>query len=1248
MKASFGKAVITGICSLGLMALTAAAEEPLTVGNLTVNGWTTISGLTTMNGGLIVPVGGIALGAGAQAAPGGFACSDGASISAASGQFVVNAAGGIFLDGSPIVGQDLILNPGRMVAGSGLSFDSIAADAYGAEQRGKLFKYCGYGTQSIGATAYGAEQRGYTYAGIQDIESSAHGAEQRGFNERGNQSIGASAYGAEQRGYVGTENYAINDGIGSIQLLNLNGYHVTAFMSGHASIGLGACTVTHNQSIVAGDGLVSHGNGTVTANGFYGNGSGLTGLNSLNFANGSIHGSKLESGTVGENQLGPDAILNTHIAPDASIAGSKLATGTITIDKVAIAGWENWADGRYMSLSGGQDLILNPGRTVAGYGLLLGNIAATAYGAEQRGLTEGGTQSIGDGAYGASQHGANYYSIQTIQTSTPGAEQRGVIEGGTQTIEYQAFGASQRGFNSYGTQIIRIGAMGAEQRGGTEGGTQIIESGAYGASQEGGAGEGSTQTIGLSAMGALQRGWNHQGTQTIGESSYGASQVGQNSGDQSIGELALGARQEGFNRGTESIGGSAFGAVQQGFLDFNATAINNGKGSIQLLSLSSDQQALMNGHASLGLGACTVAHDQAIVAGDDLQSQGNGTVTALGFYGSFHGSGAGLTDLPIDNISGLGTAARVNVTEFATAAQGTSAETALQVANTALQADGQVAWTANQDGGGFELNNLNNAFRLETSEVTHMIETEVFTGFDVYDDSAVGMVYAGSYSESEPGYYSGPAGCSIWWDDFHQGWQLHCIVDLYSTEQDNVNTYGNPFEYDWNGDWFCSMYNANSLFYYFGDEYGNGTIEVSSPSPFEGYYSGEIASGYGNGENYFYYMEGYLYFYHTYVYETREYDIFLGGSLDTPPSGVSFPDTYGYDGFTFTIHANYQTQEVPVTETVTTPIAYELANGRNPWVGEHDANGNDLINVRTLEVTGTISGNGSGLREIGSDAIVNGSITYLDLDAASIGAHYVKKSGDTINGDLDIQGTLTVNGQPISATLNYIQPRGDLSMGPFTSTGSDPFTQGLLAHYVFENDAADMSGNGNDGTIFGDPDYYATGGHPNGVYFLGGSDDFITAPPLAGLNANALTVSAWIKPTEPLSTYAAVVKQTGETDSGQGFSIEFDGYNVRFWIHTDGPNGGWRSGPAAVVQFGQWNHVVGVYDGALIRLYVNGLEVATATPAQGGMTMPDGLLGIGKDLLNTGRLFHGWIDSVRIYARALPAAEIGSLFNGGF
>jgi hypothetical protein len=74
-----------------------------------------------------------------------------------------------------------------------------------------------------------------------------------------------------------------------------------------------------------------------------------------------------------------------------------------------------------------------------------------------------------------------------------------------------------------------------------------------------------------------------------------------------------------------------------------------------------------------------------------------------------------------------------------------------------------------------------------------------------------------------------------------------------------------------------------------------------------------------------------------------------------------------------------------------------------------------------------------------------------------------------------------------------------------------------------------------------------------------------------------------------------------------------------------------------------WSHVAVTWDGSIMRLYVNGVEVAnhartgtlqtTTTPLRIGGNSP------------YGEFFLGRIDEVRIYNRALSAAEIQTDMN---
>jgi hypothetical protein len=76
----------------------------------------------------------------------------------------------------------------------------------------------------------------------------------------------------------------------------------------------------------------------------------------------------------------------------------------------------------------------------------------------------------------------------------------------------------------------------------------------------------------------------------------------------------------------------------------------------------------------------------------------------------------------------------------------------------------------------------------------------------------------------------------------------------------------------------------------------------------------------------------------------------------------------------------------------------------------------------------------------------------------------------------------------------------------------------------------------------------------------------------------------------------------------------------------------------AALPVNTWSHLAATYDGSLLRLYVNGAQVAQQ-PVTGPIRTDGGALRIGGNgLLN--QVFSGQIDEVRIYSRALTAAQI--------
>ena len=125
--------------------------------------------------------------------------------------------------------------------------------------------------------------------------------------------------------------------------------------------------------------------------------------------------------------------------------------------------------------------------------------------------------------------------------------------------------------------------------------------------------------------------------------------------------------------------------------------------------------------------------------------------------------------------------------------------------------------------------------------------------------------------------------------------------------------------------------------------------------------------------------------------------------------------------------------------------------------------------------------------------------------------------------------------------------------------------------------------------------------------------------------------------------YAPVI---GKMDGGGGHNNTFcyylyaGDYEHRPFGEIENPLGTGRSVTAAEpVTPKAWTHVALTFDGAEVRLYVNGVKVDEATASAPVTT--EGELEIGAETEH-GDFFKGRIDEVRVYDRALNGAEVAA------
>ena len=241
---------------------------------------------------------------------------------------------------------------------------------------------------------------------------------------------------------------------------------------------------------------------------------------------------------------------------------------------------------------------------------------------------------------------------------------------------------------------------------------------------------------------------------------------------------------------------------------------------------------------------------------------------------------------------------------------------------------------------------------------------------------------------------------------------------------------------------------------------------------------------------------------------------------------------------------------------------------------------------------------------------------------------------------------LSQNGYSYSVLVANLY--GSTNSGAATLTVNGPVCtpapSGMVAWWPAEGNANDIIG-GNNGTMVNSPTFAA--GEVGQAFLLSGSN-YVSVPDAPVLNpTNAITVECWLYRQAVVASYDAVVKKSGTAgvSAANGYSLEFNGNNILFWIYNS--NGGWQSSGGAVpIQLGQWYHIAGVYDGAHLLIYTNG-QLAASSSTSGSIVPSVNILCIGNDPIELVRFFNGSIDEVSIYNRALSSNEIAAIYNAG-
>lgn len=178
------------------------------------------------------------------------------------------------------------------------------------------------------------------------------------------------------------------------------------------------------------------------------------------------------------------------------------------------------------------------------------------------------------------------------------------------------------------------------------------------------------------------------------------------------------------------------------------------------------------------------------------------------------------------------------------------------------------------------------------------------------------------------------------------------------------------------------------------------------------------------------------------------------------------------------------------------------------------------------------------------------------------------------------------------------------------------------------------------------------GGSDSSAVDFDGNDDYVDLGYL-DIAGSALTLMAWVQPVDlPGADPKGYIlsKTTGPSPGKHIWSLSTypnsNQRHLRFYLQTAGDKTVVLDAETDPLLPGQWYHVAAVYDGATMKLYVNGNEVAT-TPQIGEVVQDDTVpawIGDNPENPNT-RPWPGTLDEAAILDKAVTAEQLQVLYD---
>ncbi len=321
------------------------------------------------------------------------------------------------------------------------------------------------------------------------------------------------------------------------------------------------------------------------------------------------------------------------------------------------------------------------------------------------------------------------------------------------------------------------------------------------------------------------------------------------------------------------------------------------------------------------------------------------------------------------------------------------------------------------------------------------------------------------------------------------------------------------------------------------------------------------------------------------------------------------------------------------------PVSTSVSVSTLRLLNKVTSNGNVIFQGRALETNRSIidvSASDYFNRSYGPYGLVNPLVTGTISETFT---PYIDQNGDGRYNE----GTECL-GQPLTLFYTIALP---IPQAP---------TNGLVAHYPFNGNANDESGNGRNGTVNGATLTTDRFGVVNKAYDFDGVNNRINAP--APFHST-MSVAIWFKAPMPTHTNGRWPVLYGfglESVLLQTFGTQEPAYNGRYGMLISMTAQQLGLSSRNIIEYSQivcddkWHHAVGVYDNTTRKhqLYVDGVLRAQDTMPVDYPNFDSVDFGIVNSVAtgyNNAGYFKGQLDDIRIYNRTLSASEVAQVYQ---